>query len=476
LAATLPLPPRPSGEVAVLGHLPLLGLQQLGVPGTRPVHLALFELAEKYGDVMMLRFGARDVVVLSSPEALQEVLMAKGGSSASGRPLAASMQAQGLCRGLSALRPDDDWHALRAVLLRKAFSPAAVAKTGPLREGESSRIVDSLRVTAGTEVTLRPCLRKFATNVLLRWGLSLTPADSEAVELVQYVEEAWTELVDPFTTVADFVNMPVFRGQSCKRRRAIYALLEGHIAARRVCGCRGNHKDFLDELLDAQMKHGFSDSLVVSTLVELTTAGISTVANTLEWLMLLLAQFPKIQAKARGDVRGELDCFRYLDACIQETLRLKTPLFVPRRALQDISVRGFRIPAGSMILPNSYALAHQPKLWSGSSAVDNFDPERFLGPEHPLLDQLPSARPRCPFPANSSTGATAFKFLPFGVGKRFCPGAVLGLAEVRSFAAAVLDALEWRPATNAMDLAEAYSLTLTPLRPCPLIFRDISTK
>lgn len=76
--------------------------------------------------------------------------------------------------------------------------------------------------------------------------------------------------------------------------------------------------------------------MIVETLVSLTTAGISTVSTALEWLMLLLASDREVQRKARAAAGGE-----YLDACILEALRLKTPLFIPRRCMEAIEVAGF---------------------------------------------------------------------------------------------------------------------------------------
>merc|ERR1712151_1020103 len=149
--------------------------------------------------------------------------------------------------------------------------------------------------------------------------------------------------------------------------------------------------DFLDALLKAQERHGFGDDLIIETLVSLTTAGVSTVATALEWLFLLLARDQNIQTRAREDAKSG-GSQRYLEACIMETLRLKTPLFVPRRCSEDVEVRGFTLPAGTLILPDSYALAHDASLWNGGP-VESFCPERFLGPERPLLDQLPSVRP-----------------------------------------------------------------------------------
>lgn len=239
----------------------------------------------------------------------------------------------------------------------------------------------------------------------------------------------------------------------------------------------GTRRDFLDALLQAQEKHGFGDDLIVETLVSLTTAGISTVATTLEWYLLLMANDRAAQARARraaDHTEGAEE--PYFEACILETLRLKTPLFVPRKCLADVEVAGFGLSKDTLLLPDSYRLAHDQGLWDGGP-VDQFLPERFLGPERSLLQSRPSLRPRCPFADQTAAGpgATAFKFLPFGAGARFCPGAPLALEELRIFASALLRSFEWRAeGPGPVDLSEAYSFTLTPARPPRLIFEILA--
>ena len=144
--------------------------------------------------------------------------------------------------------------------------------------------------------------------------------------------QAWNILTDPLITATDFLGataplprlaeLPKLRR---KRSRALRCLID----RRRRKVAPKEPGDFLDAMLKAQKTSGFGDDLMIETLVSLTTAGISTVSTALEWLLLLLASDRKVQEKARAG--GE-----YLDACILEALRLKTPLFIPRRCLQDM--------------------------------------------------------------------------------------------------------------------------------------------
>lgn len=466
-------PPDAPGAVPIVGHLPLIGLGELGVPGTKPPHLVMGQIGKTYGDVVGLRFGMAKMVLLSSPEAVQEALVDQC-SAAAGRPPLASMSANGLDTGLSGSKPDEAWRALRAALLAEAYAPAAVRRAEPMIREEALRLRGKLTDLAQEPVKIRPFLRRAVSELLLRWALSLQHDDPATKELVAMIEEGWSTLTATTTTALDFVLPAAVaaspagrRLRRLRQRRA--TLLHAMVAGRRRSPPRAS-PDFLDALLEAQKENKdiLGDDLVVNTLVSLTTAGISTVSTALEWLLLLLGHDPEKQRLARSDVLGQ-GPEGYLQACIQETLRFRTPLFIPRLCLDKVKVGDFEVPAGNYLLPDSYALAHDPALWGGGSPSE-FRPERWLQEEKWLLGQLPSARPRtngCPVAEHSA----ACKFVPFGVGARFCPGAGLALAEIRAFATAILEDLEWSVTADG-DLSESYSLTLSPKKPGRIQFHQ----
>lgn len=475
------LPPGPPGSLPIVGHFPLMGLGALDVPNVPPPHVIMGALSKIYGDVMSMRFGNYDVAILSSPQAVEEALCQGDCKAGAGRPSLPSVLSNGLSQGLSSSKCGQDWQVIRNILLQEAFSRPAVLKSseGIVAE-EAARFAASMQPIAesGEAVKMRPLLRHAVTQLLFRWALTLEPDSPQAAELEQLVEKAWQILTDPLVTASDFMGVrgPETVGDLLQIRRQRTALLSELVVARRREVVRNNFVgdrkiDFLDALLRAQERHGFGVDLIVETLVSLTTAGISTVATSLEWLVLLLALNPEVQARARMDALGQGED-RFLDACILETLRLKTPLFVPRRCLQSIDVRGWNLQKDTLLLPDSYALAHDPALWK-SNDLDQFKPERFLNEEKHLLDHLPGVKPKCPFSnlfgKNQGVQNEAFKFLPFGTGARFCPGAPLALKELRGISSALLCAYEWE-SPDGGDLTEAYSFTLTPKYESPIVF------
>lgn len=129
---------------------------------------------------------------------------------------------------------------------------------------------------------------------------------------------------------------------------------------------------------------------------------------------------PEIQKKLRDELdtvlghgvqvtEPEIQKLPYLQAVVKETLRLRMaiPLLVPHMNLHDAKLGGFDIPAESKILVNAWWLANNPAHWK---KPEEFRPERFLEEESKV-----------------EANGNDFRYLPFGVGRRSCPGIILAL-------------------------------------------------
>lgn len=141
-------------------------------------------------------------------------------------------------------------------------------------------------------------------------------------------------------------------------------------------------------------------------------AGTDTSAVTIEWALSLLLNHPNVLQKARkeidnyksnNDLIDEVDLPKlpYLQCIINETLRLfpAAPLLVGHTASEDITISGYHIDKGKTCLINAWAIHRDPNLWEDPLS---FRPERFEG--------LKSEEYR-------------FTLIPFGLGRRSCPGA-----------------------------------------------------
>ncbi|CAI9114969.1 OLC1v1015798C1 [Oldenlandia corymbosa var. corymbosa] len=177
-------------------------------------------------------------------------------------------------------------------------------------------------------------------------------------------------------------------------------------------------QDFLDVLLEIQEQRasGFAlhrDSLK-AILLDMFIGGTDTVTSLLEWVISELMKNKNVMTKLTNEVRrfanGKQNCITeddieklpYLTAVIKETLRMHppAPMLVPRESRNTIKIMGYEIFAGTQVIINAFAIGRDPSVWDNAN---EFQPERFL---------------------NNSIDSKGqhFQLIPFGSGRRSCPG------------------------------------------------------
>ncbi|KAL9147224.1 hypothetical protein ABFS82_13G159700 [Erythranthe guttata] len=202
-------------------------------------------------------------------------------------------------------------------------------------------------------------------------------------------------------------------------------------------------------------------------------AGSETSATTLDWAMAEMLRNPRILEKAQDEVRRLFDDklgyvdesyiheLEYLKAIIKETLRLHAPLplLLPRKCMQKCEINGYDIPVDTKIIVNAWAINRDPKYWKNA---DCFQPERFLGS----------------LVANYK--GNHFEYIPFGAGRRICPGISFGLANVELPLAMFLYHFDWSLPDGMkheeMDMTEIFGVTArrkSDLFVVPLIKRPL---
>lgn len=186
------------------------------------------------------------------------------------------------------------------------------------------------------------------------------------------------------------------------------------------------------------------------------TAGTDTSAVTIEWAMSLLLNHPEVLNKVEEEIMinigkerfvTELDLasLSFLQCVIYETLRLKppAPLIPAHESNEDCKISGFHVSRGTMLLVNAWAMQRDPELWV---EPNKFQPERWLGKGREERQ----------------------KMLPFGIGRRSCPGEGLAMKVVGLTLAALIQCFEWgRVDDELVDLHEGPGLTMP--KACPLV-------
>ncbi|CAN6270159.1 unnamed protein product [Urochloa humidicola] len=250
--------------------------------------------------------------------------------------------------------------------------------------------------------------------------------------------------------------------------RFLEHVLDEHVERRWREGEGFVPKDMTDLLLqladDPSMEVPIQRDGVKGFILDTLGAGTDTSAVTIEWALSELLKHPKALAMAAEELdrvvghdhlptEGDVPSLPFLQAVIKESMRLHpaTPLLAPRRCRRDVSVGGYTIPAGAGVAINAWAIGRDPSVWE---APDEFRPERFLGCTGRAVD----------------VKGQDFKLLPFGFGRRMCPGMGLGLRMVQLTLASLIHAFDWRlpDGVTVEELSMEETLRFTMPRLVPL--------
>ncbi|KAK9288795.1 hypothetical protein L1049_017260 [Liquidambar formosana] len=140
----------------------------------------------------------------------------------------------------------------------------------------------------------------------------------------------------------------------------------------------------------------------------------------------------------------DLEKLEYLDMVVKETLRLHpvAPLLLPHESMEDCTINGFHIPKKSRILINARAIGRDPNAWTDAN---KFLPERFVGNDIDIRGRN-------------------FQLIPFGSGRRGCPGLQLGLTVVRLVVAHLVHCFDWELPNDMLptelDMTEEFGITI----------------
>ncbi|XP_007040051.2 PREDICTED: geraniol 8-hydroxylase, partial [Theobroma cacao] len=224
--------------------------------------------------------------------------------------------------------------------------------------------------------------------------------------------------------------------------------------------------DFLDTLLNiSEDKNEELDrNLIKHLLLDLFTAGTETTSSTFEWVMAELPHNPKVLQEAQRELKqiigagnsveeSGIACLPYLQAFVKETLRLHppVPLLLPRKTEADYEIHNFILPKGAQLLVNTWAVSRDPNFWE---EPDLFLPERFIGSEMDVRGR-------------------DFGLIPFGGGRRICPGLPLALKMLHLMLGRLLHSFDWEledgVTPESLNMEDKYGLVLHKAQPLKAI-------
>ncbi|PNX82072.1 cytochrome p450 89a2-like protein [Trifolium pratense] len=228
-----------------------------------------------------------------------------------------------------------------------------------------------------------------------------------------------------------------------------------------------NLNTYVDTLLELELpeeKRKLNEEEMVSLCLEFLGAGTDTTSTALQWIMANLVKYPDVQRRIveeirdvmGGDDKGEkkevkeedLHKFQYLKCVILEGLRRHPPghFVLPHAVTEDVVLNGYLVPKTGVVNFLVAQMGWDSRVWEDPM---EFKPERFLKDE-----------------TFDITGKKEIKMMPFGAGRRICPGYTLALLHLEYFVANLVWNFDWKvPEGGDVDLSETSEFTVVMTNP-----------
>ncbi|KAL3362219.1 hypothetical protein AABB24_014880 [Solanum stoloniferum] len=436
-------------------------------------HITLTNFAKIYGPLMSLRLGTQCLVVGSSSSAAIEILKTHD-RILSGRHVPNAVPAKGsdldkISMGWNS-ECHNEWRYLRTLCRTELFSGKVLESQAYMREKKVMELVEFLRSKEGQVVNIGELVFATVLNMLSNVLISKDMVNLEKKTEDGGIRNLIRGLVEAVSApnLSDFYPVLGKLDLQGLRKRARYVMTkirsnwEPILEERRKNRESGSssQQDFLEALLD----NGLTNDCIHQLFVELVAAGSDTSTSTIEWAMAELIKNVESMKKVQEELEIELSesdypkesqllQMSYVQACVKETLRLHppAPFLLPHRAIETCQVMSYTIPKDAQILVNIWAITRDPLIWE--------DPEMFR-PQRFLISDMD-------FKGND------FEFLPFGAGRRICPGLPMAAIKVPLVLASLVHFFDWehphgkRP--TELDMTEKFGVTLQKKEPLLLI-------
>ncbi|KAK1430559.1 hypothetical protein QVD17_13384 [Tagetes erecta] len=461
-----PLPPGPYG-LPLVGYLPFLGSN---------LHEIFTDMAQKYGPIFSLRLGSKLCVVVNSVDLVKVVSHDLDQIFANRSSHQAALT---VSYGRSNIAWSDNnkhWRDMRKLLVSQVMSNANLKASQTYRTYEVKRTVNQLFNNIGETFNINEIAFNTEVNVVtsMLWGSSKSNEDDVIGDGFREVEFKIIELLGA-PNISDFLPM-LSRFDLQKRQREMKKQFEyvdaifDNIIQKRIktnssktngVVVEDGKKDFLQIMLELKDQNANQESFnmihIKALFMDFITAATDTTSTMVEWVMGEVLNNPDVMRRVQDELttvvginniveESHLPNLTYFEAVIKETFRLHTPLplLIQRCPSVTCKVGGYTVPKGSIVFMNVWAIHRDPNNWSDPL---EFKPERFLNGK---------------WDYNGSN----LKFLPFGSGRRICPGMPLGNKMLMYIVASLLHSFEWKlPQDDEFELREEFGLVAKKKKP-----------
>lgn len=483
--------PIAEGAWPILGHLSLFS-------GTQSPHRVLGTLADKYGPLFTIKLGYKRALILNNWEMAKECFTTHD-MVVSSRPKLVATKHLGYNGAMFGLGPYGPyWRQLRKIVTLEVLTNRRIEQQQHVRVSEVRASIKELFDVWSTKnndsyssnyvlVELDQWFTHLTFNMVLRmvvgkryFGLITSSEEDESKICVKALKKLMhlfgvITVVDviPCLNFFDFGGcVKAMKETSKELDKIVDEWLKEHRHERtnlvEKVDDQGNQDimDVLLSLLDGTTIEGFDgDTIIKATILTLFAGGSDTTSVTLTWALCLLLNSPLVMEKAKEELDAQIGkerCVResdinkltYLQAIVKETLRLypPAPLSGPREFSENCTLGGYHVIKGTRLITNLWRINTDPNIWPDPL---EFKPERFLT-THKDVD----------------VRGSNFVLLPFGSGRRICPGISLGLQMLHFILASFLHSFDiLNPTPELVDMSESFGLTNTKATPLKILIK-----
>lgn len=456
-----PYPPGPKGW-PVLGNVGIM--DQL-------THRGLARIAKKYGGIVHLRIGFLHMVAVSSPDIARQVLQVQD-NIFSNRPATIAISYLTYDRAdMAFAHYGPFWRQMRKLCVMKLFSRKRAESWDSVRD-EVDDMVRQVATNSGSSVNIGELVFGLTRNITYRaaFGSSSHEGQDDFIKILQ----EFSKLFGAFN-IADFVPWlgwmdPQGLNNRLQKARAsldgfIDSIIDEHMQKKKPNDAV--ETDMVDELLafysdeaivteseDLQNSIKLTRDNIKAIIMDVMFGGTETVASAIEWTMAELMRSPEDLKKVQQELatvvglhrrveESDFEKLTYLRCCIKEVLRLHPPIpLLLHETSEAAVVAGYQIPAKSRVMINAWAIGRDKNSWEDP---DEFKPARFL------KEGVPDFK------------GSNFEFVPFGSGRRSCPGMQLGLYALEVAVAHLLHCFTWElpdgMKPSELDMDDIFGLT-----------------
>ncbi|KAL5998277.1 hypothetical protein ACLOJK_009216 [Asimina triloba] len=432
------LPPGPP-RLPIVGSIGMLG---------NITHRTLWQLSQKYGPLVYLKLGSLPALVVSSAKLASDVMKTQDLDFCNRPPFVSYKKLSYNFADIVFTPYGDYYRDMRKVCNNELLSLKKVQSFGFIREEEVARMIASISSCEASSkpANLTELMFALTSTVVSRaaFGKSYRSGgdDHEKTNFHGIFEEAQAWFGAFF--VADYFPwlgwVDLITGQRGRLEKSFWNMdaFYEQVIVEHLDPSRQRQKDEVEDLVDVlirvQKDLNLTRDHIKAMLMNIFIAGTDTGAATVVWAMTELIKKPRVIKKVQDEIRrimgskgkieeSDLHRLEYLKLVVKETFRMHpaAPLLVPRETTRPCKLNGYDIAPRTLVFVNALAIGHEHESWENPG---EFWPERFIGTTIDYKGQ-------------------DFQLIPFGAGRRICPGMHFGAVTVELALANLLYSFDW---------------------------------